>query len=85
MFTLEMADVSRAIERVKQFHPKVKMVRFGEYEVTGSNGSHRVRCYRDERGRKAVECDCLTRDGLACRCGVAAVSLHVAVAAMRAA
>jgi hypothetical protein len=81
MFTLETAEISRAIENAKALHPKVRMIRFGEYSVTGSTGnSYTVRCYRNG-GRKVVECGCRTRDGIACKHGMAAVSLHIALAA----
>jgi len=76
MFSLETANIERAIERARKFHPKVKMIEFGRYEVTGSKGVHTVRCFRDARGQKVVDCDCPTKDGVACRCGIAAVPLH---------
>jgi hypothetical protein len=83
MFTLEETEIAKAIERAKQFHPKVRMITFGQYAVTATKGEHVVCCYRDEQGQKVVDCDCKTRDGLACRCGVAAVSLHIGIAALR--
>ncbi len=83
MFTLETTEISKAIERARQFHPKVRMIEFGRYAVTASQGEHVVRCYRDSQGRKIVDCDCLTRDGIACRCGVAVLPLHIAMAAQR--
>ena len=83
MFTIEETEIAKAIERAKKFHPKVRMISFGRYAVTGSQGEHVVRCFRDERGKKVVDCDCKTRDGLACRCGMAAVSLHIGLAGQR--
>jgi hypothetical protein len=83
MFTLEETEIAKAIDRAKQFHPKVKMITFGQYAVSATKGEHVVRCFRDERGYKAVDCDCKTRNGVACRCGIAAVSLHIALAAQR--
>lgn len=83
MFTIEETEIAKAIERAKKFHPKVRMITFGQYAVTGSQGEHVVRCFRDERGYKVVDCDCKTRDGLACRCGMAAVSLHIGLASQR--
>ena len=83
MFALETTQTSRAIANAKRLHPKVKMVSFGEYQVTGSRGNaYTVRCFRD-RGHKVVDCSCPTRDGVACKHGMAAVSLHIAVAAQR--
>jgi hypothetical protein len=83
MFTIETTPIARAISNAKALHPKVKMVRFGEYTVTGSQGdTYTVRCWRDREG-KNVDCTCPTRDGIACKHGLAAVNLHIAVARMR--
>ncbi len=80
MFIIEQTEISKAVERAKELHPKVRMVTFGLYEVTGSQGNaYAVRCWR-ESGQKAVDCTCPTRDGVACKHGMAAVSLHIAVA-----
>jgi hypothetical protein len=83
MFTLEETEIAKAIDRAKQFHPKVRVIAFGQYAVTATKGEHIVRCFRDERGYKTIDCDCKTRDGVACRCGIAAVSLHIALASQR--
>ncbi len=83
MFSLETANIERAINNAKALHPKVKMIEFGTYEVTGSTGNtYIVRCYR-AAGEKIVECNCATRAGVACKHGLAAVSLHIALAARR--
>jgi hypothetical protein len=39
MFSLETANIERAITNAKALHPKVKMIEFGKYEVTGSLGN----------------------------------------------
>lgn len=84
MFSLERTEIGRAIERARQLHPKVKMLRFGEYQVSGSNSiTYIVKCYRDQRGLKTIDCTCATRDGIACKHGMAAVSLHIGMAAQR--
>lgn len=76
MFIIEETEISRAIDRARELHPKVRMVRFGWYEVTGSQGNtYAVRCWR-EKGRKAVDCTCPTQDGVACKHAMAAVPLH---------
>lgn len=80
MFTLEETAMTKAIERARQMHPRVSVIRFGVYAVTASQGRHIVRCYRDERGQKIVDCDYKTRDGIACRCGVAVLPLHLYLA-----
>ncbi len=83
MFNLETTQLDRAIQNAKTLHPKVRMVRFGEYKVSGSKGNdYTVKCYRffDE---KVVECNCKTKNGVACKHGIAAVTLHLHVAATR--
>lgn len=83
MFALETTDLSRAIQNAKALRPKVRMVCFGEYKVTGSNGNeYTVKCYRFF-GEKVVNCTCRTKDGVACKHGVAALPLHLHVAAQR--
>ncbi len=83
MFSLETASIESAIERARKLHPKVKMIEFGTYEVTGSRGNtYTVKCYR-ANGEKIVECNCATRDGIACKHSMAAVSLHIALATRR--
>lgn len=83
MFALETTDLSRAIKNAKALRPKVRMVRFGEYKVTGSKGNeYTVKCYRFF-GEKVVECSCKTKDNVACKHGVSAVLLHLHVAAQR--
>ncbi len=48
MFILKSKEqLTKAIENAKALHPKVKMVEFGEYEVSGSKGNtYTVLCYR---------------------------------------
>jgi hypothetical protein len=83
MFNLETARIENAIQKAKALHPKVKMVHFGEYAVSGSKGNeYTVKCYRDGQ-EKIVDCSCPTRDDIACKHGMAAVLLHVHVATMR--
>jgi hypothetical protein len=77
MFIIEKTEIAKAIENAKALHPKVRMVRFGLYEVTGSKGNtYAVRCWR-ERGMKHVDCTCPTKDGVACKHAMAAVGLHI--------
>jgi len=82
MFILRNKEqISQAVENAKQLHPKVRMVEFGEYAVTGSKGNtYTVLCYRvgDE---KIVDCNCPAR--VPCKHAAAAISLHVAVARQR--
>ncbi|MDQ3256782.1 MAG: hypothetical protein M3R15_23300 [Acidobacteriota bacterium] len=77
-------SLTKAIERAKRLHPRVRMVQFGEYEVTGSKGNaYMVKCYRDAQNQKIVECECATRDGIACKHGAAVLPLHIHLAAQR--
>jgi hypothetical protein len=83
MFIIEETEIAKAIQRAKELHPSVKMLRFGEYKVSGGKGStYTVRCFR-HNGEKAVDCTCATRDGVACKHGMAAVSLHIGLARQR--
>jgi len=39
MFILRnAAQISKAVENARRLHPHVRMVEFGEYEVSGSKG-----------------------------------------------
>lgn len=83
MFRLEETEIARAIESAKKLHPTVRVLSFGRYTVSGSKGNaYVVRCYRDEFG-KVIDCECKTRDGVACKHGMAAVSLHIWLAEQR--
>jgi hypothetical protein len=35
MFTLEITEISNAIDRARELHPVVRIKAFGEYTVTG--------------------------------------------------
>lgn len=78
MFRIEETPIAKAIERARDLHPTVRAITFGHYFVTGSRPGtvYEVRCWRDEQGFKTVDCTCPTRDGQACKHGLAAVGLH---------
>ena len=82
MFILKSKQqLTRAIENAKALHPKVRMVEFGEYEVSGSKGNtYTVLCYR-AGDNKIVDCNCPSR--VPCKHSAAALALHVHVAARR--
>ena len=82
MFILKSKEqLSRAIENARTLHPKVRMIEFGEYEVSGSKGTiYTVLCYR-VNDEKIVDCNCPAR--VPCKHAAAAISLHVAVARQR--
>jgi hypothetical protein len=83
MFRIETTNLAAAIERCRELHPTVRVIAFGDYTVTGSRPGtdYTVKCYRDEQGFKTVDCSCKTRDGIACKHGVAALALHLYMAA----
>jgi hypothetical protein len=83
MFALETTRLDRAIKNAKALHPRVRMISFGEYAVSGSKGNeYTVKCYRFF-GEKVIQCSCRTKDGVACKHGVAALPLHLHIAAQR--
>ncbi len=84
MFRLEDTDISKAVERAKELHPTVRVIAYGEYTVIGSQAGalYTVKCYRDTEGFKTVDCSCATRDGVACKHAMAAVALHLYMAAV---
>ncbi|MDQ3821123.1 MAG: SWIM zinc finger family protein [Acidobacteriota bacterium] len=82
MFILKSKEqISRAIENARALHPKVRMVSFGEYLVTGSKGdTYTVLCYR-AGGEKIVDCSCPSRKP--CKHAAAALPLHIHLATRR--
>ena len=82
MFILRNKEqITKAIENARTLHPKVRMIEFGEYEVSGSKGNtYTVLCYV-AAGEKIVDCNCPAR--VPCKHAAAAISLHVAVARQR--
>jgi uncharacterized Zn finger protein len=82
MFILRSRQqLTKAIENARALHPKVRMVEFGEYEVTGSKGAiYTVLCYR-LGGEKIVDCNCPSR--VPCKHSAAALQVHVYMAARR--
>lgn len=83
MFRLEDTEIAKAVDRCRELHPTVRVIAFGEYTVTGSTAGslYTVKCYRDAEGFKTVDCSCKTRDGVACKHGIAALTLHLYMAA----
>lgn len=78
MFILHnLRQLEKAVARCKAYHPRVRVVRFGLYAVTGQHGTdYTVECYRDEQGRRVVACTCPTRDGVPCKHAAAALQNH---------
>ncbi len=78
MFILKsQATIQKAIERARSIKPRVRAVRFGRYEVSGSAGGYyTVLCYRN-RGQKVIDCTCKAgQNGTPCFHSAAAVALH---------
>jgi hypothetical protein len=78
MFILKsQAAIAKAIERARSIKPRVRAVRFGRYEVSGSTcGFYTVMCYRS-RGQRVIDCTCkASRAGCPCFHSAAAVGLH---------
>ena len=74
-------QITRAIENARALHPKVKMVEFGEYEVSGSkSNTYTVLCYR-ANSERVVDCNCPSR--VPSKHSAAALQVHVYMAARR--
>ena len=85
MFILHnLRQLEKAVARCKAYHPRVRVVRFGLYAVTGQHGAdYTVECYRDEQGRRVVDCNCPTRDGVPCKHAAAALQNHAHLVSVR--
>ncbi len=74
-------QIAKAIDNAKALHPKVRMIEFGEYQVSGSTGNtYTALCYR-AGGNRIVDCNCSAR--VPCKHSAAALAFHVHVAAKR--
>lgn len=87
MFILrEEKQLENAIKKAKKVHPKVKILDFGKYMVTGSKGNlYTVVCRKDERTNlKVIACSCLAADkGLPCYHSAVAIAQHIYLAENR--
>ncbi len=81
----DKAMLEKAILRAKKVRPHVRFISFGAYAVKGSKGNYyEVRCEKLANGEKLVSCDCKGGiAGLVCLHSVAALSLHIGIAAQR--
>lgn len=82
MFILKNREqLQKAEEKAKQRKPKVKMIEFGRYLVSSSEGGfYQVTCRKNENGEKVVSCACKTKDGVVCYHAVACIGLHIVLA-----
>jgi hypothetical protein len=78
-------QLTKAISRAKAYKPRVQMVEFGLYNVTGESGqNYLVDCHRDAHGRRVVDCNCQGgQRGLVCKHAAAALQAHIYRAAQR--
>lgn len=85
MFILKSKEqMSKAIERAKAHHPKVKIQAFGRYLVKGAAGNfYTVTCERRGNERH-VDCACTAGQyGTPCYHAAAALALHTYLARVR--
>lgn len=85
MFILKSkSQLENAITKAKKTRATVKFIRFGVYNVSGSNRFYTVECKRNERGEKQVSCECLgAAKGLVCYHAASALAVHSALAKQR--
>ena len=86
MFILKDKDqLSKAIEKARKLHPRVKFDHFGRYRVSGSKGGYyTVICKKSDNDYKTVACTCKGAEkGLVCYHAVSALSLHIGLARAR--
>ena len=86
MFILKSQEqLTKAIERAKAYKPRVKVVEFGLYNVTGETGqNYLVDCHKDAQGRRVVDCNCKgAQRGYICKHAPAALQVHIYRAAQR--
>ena len=86
MFILKTQEqLTKAIERAKAYKPRVKVVEFGLYNVTGETGqNYLVDCHKDAQGRRVVDCNCKAgQRGMTCKHSAAALQVHIYRAAQQ--
>lgn len=84
MFILKDENqLQNAIKRAKVVKPKVKVLSFGKYSVTGSKGNlYTVVCRKDERtSEKVICCSCKAAEkNLPCFHSAVAIAQHIYLA-----
>ena len=87
MFILKDENqLQNAIKRAKQIRPKVKVLMFGKYLVTGPKGNlYKVVCRKDEQtNQRVVCCSCKAAErNLPCFHSAVAVTQHIYLAGNR--
>ncbi len=76
-------QIQNAIKRAKQIKPKVKVISFGKYLVTGSKGNlYTVVCSKDERTKnKYIQCSCKAAErSMPCFHSAVAIAQHIYLA-----
>jgi len=74
-------QINKAIGNAKALHPHVRMVEFGEYEVSGTIGNTYSILFYRSACEKIVDCNYPSR--VPCKHSAAALALHVHIAARR--
>jgi len=77
------SQLQNAIKRAKKLKPKVKIISFGKYLVTGSKGNlYTVVCRKDERtNMKVICCSCKAAEqNLPCFHSAVAIAQHIYLA-----
>ena len=79
------SQLEKAVLKAKKIRTQVRFIAFGIYSVKGTKGNfYTVKCERMPSGEKLVSCDCKGGvAGLVCLHSVAALSLHIGIAAQR--
>ena len=80
------SQIQNAIKRAKEIKPKIKIISFGKYLVTGSKGNlYTVVCRKDQRtNQKVIACSCRAAErSLPCFHSAVAIAQHIYLAECR--
>jgi len=76
MFIVERADLDNATQRAKDLRPTVIANGAGGFSVSGSKGNEYTVTVRPVNDVHVVDCECETRDSIACKHGIAAFAFY---------
>jgi len=83
MFILNTwSTISKAIKTADRVNPTVVIEALGVYRVAGRNNTEfTVACYKDEEGKRVVDCGCVAGTKLHTPCfhAAAAIKAHVSM------
>lgn len=84
MLEITRNNISNAIARAKQVHPRVTWLGGRNFEVTGSSGNLYAVSFAVVEGRKLASCGCAAhRQGMMCFHVAAAASVNIAIQSMQ--